>query len=77
MKKAPAPRPVTPERPRLMNEFEAAEYLHMSVGWLRKSRMLGWREGRTPAPPYVRLGRAIKYDPADLDEWINSNRVKG
>lgn len=74
--KKTAQRPVTPERPRLLNEFEAADYLSMSVGWLRKSRMLGWREGRTTPPPYVRLGRAVKYDPRDLDAWINDNRVK-
>ena len=68
-------RPNAPER-LLMNEVEAARYLNMSVGWLRKSRMNGWREGRTAPPPFLKLGRSVKYDPRDLDSWIAANRIE-
>jgi hypothetical protein len=60
---------------RVMNEKDAAVYLDMSVSWLRQSRMDGNREHRTAAPPFVRLGRAVKYLREDLDLWLNENRV--
>ena len=58
-----------------MTETEAAEYIGMSCSYLRQDRMNGFRAKRTPGPPYVRLGRRIKYIQADLDAWIEQNRV--
>lgn len=59
---------------RLLKEQETAKYLGMSVAFLRKSRMSGSRAGHTPGPPWVRLGRSVRYDLADLDQWIADNR---
>ena len=62
-----------PQR-RLLNEQETALYLGMSVAFLRKSRMAGSRAGHTPGPPWIRLGRAVRYDLVDLDQWIAGNK---
>lgn len=51
-----------------LTEGEAAARLGLKVATLR-----AWRnQGRGPA--YVRLGRAIRYLSADLDEFLHSNR---
>lgn len=51
-----------------LTEGEAATRLGLKVATLR-----AWRnQGRGPA--YVRLGRAIRYLSADLDEFLHSNR---
>ena len=46
---------------RVFTETEASNYLAMSRSFLRQSRMDGIRESRTPGPPFVRVGRAIRY----------------
>ncbi|MEE9473839.1 MAG: DNA-binding protein, partial [Acidimicrobiia bacterium] len=33
----------------------------MSVPFLRQSRMEGNRENRTPGPPFIKVGRAVRY----------------
>jgi len=60
---------------RLVSEREAAKYIGFSVSYLRQSRMNGNLRGRTPAPPYIRIGRSVRYDIADLDNWIDERRV--
>ena len=51
-----------------LTELEAAARLGLKVATLR-----AWRhQGRGPA--YVRLGRAIRYLPTDIDEFLQSNR---
>ena len=47
----------------------------MSESWLRQSRMTGRLAGRTRPPPYIRIGRAIRYTTDDLDNWLDANRV--
>ena len=61
---------------RAMNEQDTAQYLDMSVSWLRQSRMNGNRKNHTLAPPYVKLGRSVRYLVADLDRWLEANRVE-
>ena len=58
---------------KLVDENVAAEILGMSVGWLRQSRCHGNLENRTPAPPFVKLGRSVKYRVEDLENWITDN----
>ena len=61
---SPAPASPTP-----LNESAAAERLGLKVATLR-----AWRhQGRGPV--FVQLGRAIRYLPADLDEFLRSNRI--
>lgn len=57
---------------RLMTEQETSEYICMSRSFLRQSRMEGHRENRTPAPPFIKIGRSIRYMREDLDAWLDS-----
>ena len=61
--------PATPTRPNEpLPEVTAAVRLGLKVATLR-----AWRhQGRGPA--YVRLGRAIRYLPDDLDDFLRANR---
>ncbi len=59
---------------RLLNESETAVYISMSRQFLRKSRMNGVLPGHTVAPPFVKIGRSIRYCIHDLDSWIDANR---
>lgn len=61
---------------RALTEAHAAEYIGMSRSFLRQSRMNGNREGRTPAPPFIKLhpGRSIRYLKDDLDSWLEQFR---
>lgn len=58
-----------------LRETEAAAYIGMSRSFLRQSRMNGARARRTPGPPFVKVGRAIRYLRADLDAWLQNFRV--
>jgi excisionase family DNA binding protein len=59
---------------RLLTEAQAAEYLGVSRGFLRKSRMDGHRSAHAEAPPYIKTGRMIRYCVDDLDAWIERHR---
>lgn len=61
--------------PAVMVEQDAASYIGMSVAYLRQSRMNGNRDGRTPAPPWISIGRSIRYRRDDLDSWLTTRRV--
>lgn len=51
----------------LLNEQEAADFLHLESETLKK-----WRQQRR-GPRYVRLeGRAIRYRQSDLDQYVAS-----
>jgi excisionase family DNA binding protein len=43
---------------------EAADYLRSSESTLAKKRLNG------DGPPFVRIGRAIRYRRSDLDAWM-------
>jgi predicted DNA-binding transcriptional regulator AlpA len=51
-------------------ESDAAYYIGMSVSWLRQSRA----NGNQDAPPYLKIGRAVRYRISDLDEWLSGRR---
>jgi predicted DNA-binding transcriptional regulator AlpA len=54
--------------PALLREAEAARRLGTSVRTLQKWRCNG------KGPRFVRLSRAVRYDPADLDAFIAVGR---
>ena len=56
-----------------LNERDAAVYIGMSVSYLRLSRMRGSTKCQS-APPFVRMGKVIRYLPSDLDAWLESRR---
>lgn len=58
-------------------ENEAALYIGMSRSFLRQGRMNGDRENRTPTPPYLKIGRSVRYLKEDLDHWLEQFRRGG
>ena len=67
---------VAEARPRLLTERDACRYLSVSRSFLAKSRMDGTLPGHTPGPPYIKMGRVVRYDLADLDAWIAEHRFQ-
>ncbi len=65
-----------PIKRRLLTDPEAAAYLGMSISFLRQGRMEGRRANRSPGPPFIRMGKAIRYDIQDLDAWLSANRCE-
>jgi hypothetical protein len=61
--------------PNLLDEVAAARHIAMSVAFLRAGRLHGIVGGRTPPPPYLKLGRTVRYDIRDLDAWLAARRV--
>ena len=58
---------------RAYTEQETATYIGMSRSFLRQSRMEGHRKNRTDAPPFIKIGRAVRYLKEDLDQWLESH----
>jgi predicted DNA-binding transcriptional regulator AlpA len=54
----------------LLDTKQAAAYLGLAQITLAQ-----WRQMDT-GPPYVKLGRAVRYDVADLAHWIERQKVK-
>ena len=53
---------------RMLRTDEAAEYCGSSASTFEKLRLFGG------GPRYVKLGRRVVYDQADLDAWLDANR---
>ncbi len=51
---------------RLLTPREAANLLRVSNSWLAKARMRG------DGPPYVKIGRSIRYPESALLQWMKS-----
>ena len=60
------PEPLSP--PALVNEAGAAHILSLSVKTLRRWRWAG------KGPRFVKVGAAVRYDPADLSAFIEAGR---
>jgi predicted DNA-binding transcriptional regulator AlpA len=58
-------------RPRLLNVSEVADWLHVSEGWIRDHAT----GRRRPVLPSIKLGKAIRFDEAKVDEWLQ--RLQG
>lgn len=51
----------------LLNEYEAADFLGLSVHWLRMSRLA---KPKWAGPKYIKLdGYHVRYDPEDLRDF--------
>lgn len=55
----------------LLTTKEAASLYKKSVAWFERARWLGPGYG----PPYSKLGRSVRYHPADLKAYFERNRV--
>jgi len=59
----------------VLRSNEAAIFIGMSESFLRQSRIYGDLPGRTPGPPYLKVGRAVRYLVADLETWLEEHRA--
>jgi predicted DNA-binding transcriptional regulator AlpA len=55
-------RPVT--APVMLTSKETARRLNLSESWLAKRRLAG------DGPPYIKLGGAVRYVEASLQQWV-------
>ena len=62
--------------PLIVDEKTAAKMIGMSTSFLRQSRMNGNRKNRAPAPPWIQIGRSVRYSVEDLDTWIMEHRCE-
>ena len=53
-------------RDRLLTPSETAKLLRLSPSWLAKARMKG------DGPPFIKLGRCVRYDEGALFQWMKS-----
>ena len=53
---------------KVLNTHEAAAVIGLSASLLNKLRCHGG------GPRYIKLGRAVRYDAADLHEWITCRK---
>jgi predicted DNA-binding transcriptional regulator AlpA len=47
---------------------QAARLLNVSLSWMAKARMRG------DGPPYIRIGRSIRYTEAALIQWMKGRQ---
>ncbi|WP_062058749.1 helix-turn-helix transcriptional regulator [Cellvibrio sp. OA-2007] len=59
-------------QPKALTEIEASQYICMSRSFLAQARMDGNRDNRTPAPPFIKIGRSVRYLREDLDRWLDA-----
>ena len=52
----------------LLSPKETAKLLKVSLSWLAKARMRG------DGPPYIRVGRSIRYTESALLQWLKSRQ---
>ncbi|MBX4898594.1 helix-turn-helix domain-containing protein [Rhizobium bangladeshense] len=52
----------------MLRTDDAAIYTGVSASTLNKLRLTGG------GPDYLKLGKSVVYDPADLDAWLSSKR---
>jgi len=55
---------------RLITATEVAELLSVPVSWVREHT-------RSGAIPHIRLGRWVRYDMSDVEEWLEQIKVGG
>jgi excisionase family DNA binding protein len=53
---------------KLLTPKEAAELLKVSLSWLAKARMRG------DGPPFIKIGRSIRYSELALLQWMKSHQ---
>jgi hypothetical protein len=61
----------------LLTEKEAAAILGTTVPSLRTLRCTGAKPGGRKIPPYIKMGKSVRYDAADLQRYIDAHRQGG
>ena len=52
----------------MLRTADAAKFTGLSASTLTKLRLAG------DGPVYIKLGKAVVYDPSDLSDWLRSKR---
>lgn len=56
----------------LLNTNELAKWLGISERAIER-----WREGKVSGgPPYVRVGKVVRYRRADVEKWLQEREVR-
>ncbi|WP_226355157.1 helix-turn-helix domain-containing protein [Pseudonocardia sp. ICBG601] len=55
----------------LMRETETAQLLDLAPATLRNMR------SRREGPPYIRVGRSIRYSRVSVQKWLSEQTVRG
>lgn len=55
---------------RLLTREEAAAYLG-----LKPQTLASWVVRRIAGPPFIKVGRSVRYRKSDLDKWLDSQVV--
>lgn len=61
------PKATAPAAIILLTAAEAAQILKVSLSWLAKARMRG------DGPPFIKIGRAVRYSEATLLQWMRAH----
>ena len=56
---------------KLMNEIELADWLGLSIMTIRRNRTAAPHRH----PPFKKIGSAVRYDPDEVQEWLDSKTV--
>jgi|AADL01.1.fsa_nt_gi predicted DNA-binding transcriptional regulator AlpA len=56
---------------KLLNEFELAHWLGLSVMTLRRTRSANPERH----PPFLKINSSVRYDPAEVQKWLDSKTV--
>lgn len=62
---------MTAELKALLNERDVAHAVGMSLGTVRRWRLL--KDG----PPYLKIGASVRYRPSDLADWLKARPSGG
>ena len=57
----------------LVSTDRAARMIGMSAHWLKTSRFRPELDG----PPFLKIGRSVRYDIRDLTAWMDHRRYRG
>jgi len=61
-----------PETEKLLTPRQVARYLGVA-----ESSLAVWRCNRRYDLPYIKIGGAVRYDPADVAAFVESRKVRG
>ena len=60
--------------PRLWTTQDLAEFTQRSVSSIEQERSAA-NDGRTHHPPYIRIGNAVRYDPATVYAYYQATQI--
>lgn len=68
---------MTETLPPLLTERQACSYLGLHRNTLARARQQQSRGIAVDAPPFLKLGKCVRYDVRDLETWLESRKIGG